>query len=415
MTWIRFLKEYYMENYHYLCFYRRLISKHSIFFDTPNYYRSRTIRVQRITKRFLFTLFIASYYNFFFGSSCIWPELVEENVYWIVVEFLPKSQQFHFTLTVLTWCNANLLVLLALPNFLSEFCFLSVFDLYRKDSIKLLGLNQEKLSELKHFKRTIFEPYSPITNFVTDVTALIAILVIIYTKQLWSKNWLVCLIHLILTSAWIHLNTSTNFGLAPYLWQTSFYLKLKQEIVIEKMISLEKRLRKNLPRTTFNPNRIGKEFIEFCLKNSRINAEIFAYNREFRFLYTILFVDHIQNTTYITYLLFFAEFTSIFFLYVIFYILIFFILLSTIYHASLLITYNKQISELTYRICYLITKSERLESIRLKRFQTIAINRVPNNLIGFRLVNDFLVNNLAYYEVYYMVSVFFFLILRKKK
>lgn len=210
MTWIRFLKEYYMENYHYLCFYRRLISKHSIFFDTPNYYRSRTIRVQRITKRFLFTLFIASYYNFFFGSSCIWPELVEENVYWIVVEFLPKSQQFHFTLTVLTWCNANLLVLLALPNFLSEFCFLSVFDLYRKDSIKLLGLNQEKLSELKHFKRTIFEPYSPITNFVTDVTALIAILVIIYTKQLWSKNWLVCLIHLILTSAWIHLNTSSK-------------------------------------------------------------------------------------------------------------------------------------------------------------------------------------------------------------
>ncbi|UXI21855.1 hypothetical protein NH340_JMT07798 [Sarcoptes scabiei] len=155
-----------------------------------------------------------------------------------------------------------------------------------------------------------------------------------------------------------------------------------------------------------------KRFIRLNKQNSLVQAEAIEYGRSFKRFLTISVIGYIQNITYFTYLIFFTDMPMSFkHLYWIIYVFLIFNLGVLIHLVGPLCSMNDKLAAISRDILNVINLYKSYDSRKYIQMTSIYAN-LSDRKNGFRLINNFRINSTAYYEVFYHISVFFFLIFK---
>lgn len=198
------LKNFYLNHYHYFCYYQNLVRKHGIHFGQKNYNQP----IIRIKRPFFFVKLSAAlslYYFVVFGGYVKYPCLHEQCPIWILVDIIPDAHKDYFCATIAIWGWMHLLMMIfGLSSKLHRFRFLATLNLDDPNTIKYLNLDEEMLQKINRFYRLVFSWYSKVPVLTADTGCFLATSKETIEKALWERSFILCVANVIICKIWCY-------------------------------------------------------------------------------------------------------------------------------------------------------------------------------------------------------------------
>ncbi|KPM03404.1 hypothetical protein QR98_0018350 [Sarcoptes scabiei] len=394
------LKNFYLNHYHYFCYYQNLVRKHGIHFGQKNYNQP----IIRIKRPFFFVKLSAAlslYYFVVFGGYVKYPCLHEQCPIWILVDIIPDAHKDYFCATIAIWGWMHLLMMIfGLSSKLHRFRFLATLNLDDPNTIKYLNLDEEMLQKINRFYRLVFSWYSKVPVLTADTGCFLATSKETIEKALWERSFILCVANVIICKIWCYHASNTTYASPIFIWHVAYYLQVKYQSVHNGMRKLRKDIKQNYQKMSQSEYlSYYKRFIRLNKQNSLVQAEAIEYGRSFKRFLTISVIGYIQNITYFTYLIFFTDMPMSFkHLYWIIYVFLIFNLGVLIHLVGPLCSMNDKLAAISRDILNVINLYKSYDSRKYIQMTSIYAN-LSDRKNGFRLINNFRINSTAYYEV----------------